>query len=186
MNAARRPPAAGRVPRAGSRPGAGSGVRAGVRPGLAAAGRSEGPARALRTRRTTRLAILGLIALVLVVAVAPTLRVYLHQRGQISDLEAQQAHQRSEVAALQAQSKRWNDPAYVEAQARARLQFVKPGQKSYVVAAPEPKAAAAPASGVVAGTTGTGRSWMDGLWQSVQKAGASPGTVGPAAAAPAK
>jgi len=175
MNAARRPPAAGRVPRAGSRPGAGSGVRAGVRPATAASGRSDGPARALRTRRTTRLAILVLIALVLIVAVAPTLRVYLRQRGQIDALETQQAHQRREVAALQAQARRWNDPAYVEAQARARLQFVKPGQKSYVVSAPPPKVAAAPASGVVAGTTGTtGRSWMDGLWQSVQKAGAEP------------
>jgi cell division protein FtsB len=172
MNAARRPSAA-RAPRAGSRPGAG--VRAGVRPAPAAAGRSEGPARALRTRRTTRLAILVLIGLVLVVAVAPTLRVYLHQRGQIADLEAQAARQRSDVAALQAQAKRWDDPAYVEAQARARLQFVKPGQKSYVVAAPEPKPATAPASGVIAGTTGTtGRSWMDGLWQSVQQAGTSP------------
>jgi cell division protein FtsB len=121
------------------------------------------------------LAILGLIVLVLIVAVAPTLRVYLHQRGQISALEAQQARQRDEVATLQAQAKRWNDPAYVEAQARARLQFVRPGQKSYVVAAPPAKVATAPASGVVAGTTGTtGRSWMDGLWQSVQKAGAGP------------
>jgi cell division protein FtsB len=127
------------------------------------------------------LAILGLIVLVLIVAVAPTLRVYLHQRGQIAGLEAQQAHQKSEVAALQAQAQRWNDPAYVEAQARARLQFVKPGQKSYVVSAPAPKVAVAPASGVVAGTTGTtGRSWMDGLWQSVQKAGASPAATDPA------
>jgi cell division protein FtsB len=144
-----------------------------VRPAAASAGRSDSPARALRTRRTTRLAILGLIALVLVVAVAPTLRVYLHQRGQISDLEAQQARQRSDVAALQAQAKRWNDPAYVEAQARARLQFVKPGQKSYVVSSPVATPVTAPASGVVAGPT-TGRSWMDGLWASVQKAGTSP------------
>ena len=170
MNAARRPPAAGRAPRAGSRPGA----RTGVRPGAATVARTESQTRALRTRRTTRLAILGLIALTLVVAIAPTLRVYLRQRGQISALEAQQAEQRRQVAALQAQAKRWNDPAYVEAQARDRLQFVRPGQKSYVVAMPKPRATPAPASGVVAGTTDTtGRSWMDGLWQSVQKAGAS-------------
>jgi cell division protein FtsB len=177
MTAGRRPPAAGRgpgaAPRAGSRPGTGS--RSGVRPGLVGAGRSTAPERAIRTRRTTRLAILGLIALVLVVAVAPTLRVYVHQRSQISALESKQADQRAEVAALQAQAKRWNDPAYIEAQARARLQFVRPGQRSYVVADAKPKAAAAPATGIVAGTTGSaGRSWMDGLWQSMQKAGASP------------
>jgi cell division protein FtsB len=133
----------------------------------------------VRTRRTTRLAILGLIALALVVAVAPTLRAYLHQRGQISALEAQQAQQRRDVAALQAQAQRWNDPAYVEAQARARLQFVRPGQRSYIVSLPKPKAAPPPASGVVGGTTGTsGRSWMDGLWQSVQKAGATNASAG--------
>ena len=175
MNAVRRPPAAGRTPRAGSRPGTGTGVRSGVRPAAATAGRSEGPARSLRTRRTTRVAILGLIALALVVAIAPTLRVYLHQRGEIAALQAEQTDQKREAAALRAQAQRWNDPSYVEAQARARLQFVRPGQRSFVVAAPAPKVAAAPASGIVAGTTGgAGRSWMDGLWQSVQKAGAAP------------
>ena len=172
MNAVRRPPSAGRVPRAGSRPGAGA--RSGVRPAVATSVRTENQTRALRTRRTTRLAILGLIALALVVAIAPTLRVYLHQRSQMSALESQQAAQKREVSALQAQAQRWNDPAYVEAQARDRLQFVRPGQRSYVVEAPKPKVATAPASGVVAGTTDTsGRSWMDGLWQSVQKAGAA-------------
>jgi cell division protein FtsB len=173
VTAAGRPPAGGRGPGAGSRPGVGT--RSGVRPAVAAAARSTAPDRAVRTRRTTRLAILGLIGLAIVVAVAPTLRVYVHQRSQIAALEARQADQRQEVAALQAQAKRWNDPAYVESQARARLQFVRPGQRSYVVAGARPKAAVAPASGIVAGTTGSaGRSWMDGLWQSIQKAGASP------------
>jgi septum formation initiator len=114
----------------------------------------------------------------LVVAIAPTLRVYLHQRSQIAALEAKQVQQRHEVAALAAQAKRWNDPAYIEAQARARLQFVRPGQKSYIVADPRPTATAAPASGVVAGATGAdNRSWMDGLWQSMQQAGASAPTT---------
>jgi cell division protein FtsB len=174
MTAARRPPAAGRAPRAGSRPGAGA--RAGSRPAAApGGGRTAVTVGTTRTRRTTRLAILGLIALTLIVAVAPTLRVYLHQRSQIDSLEAQQVQQQRQVGALQAQAQRWNDPAYIEAQARARLQFVSPGQRSYVVRNAKPAAAAAPASGVVAGTTGTaGQSWMEGLWQSVQKAGAAP------------
>jgi cell division protein FtsB len=154
-----------------------------VRPATAPGGRSGSPAAAARTRRTTRIAILGLIALALVVAIAPTLRVYLRQRGQISSLESQQAGAKRDVAALQAQAKRWNDPAYVEAQARARLQFVSPGQRSYVVAEAKPKVAAAPASGIVAGTTGTaGHSWMDDLWTSVQKAGATTPTGSPAMA----
>lgn len=173
MAADRRPPAAGRTPRAGSRPGAAA--RAGARPGAAPTrGRSTTPEAAARTRRTTRLAILGLIALVLVVAVGPTLRVYLKQRAQIHGLEAQQVAQQHDVAALQAQSRAWNDPAYIEAQARARLQFVKPGQKSYTVTAGPQKPVAAPATGVVSGTTvAAGQSWIDGMWQSLQKAGAA-------------
>jgi cell division protein FtsB len=128
----------------------------------------------VRTRRTTRIAVLGLIALALVVAVAPTLRVYLRQKAQIQSLEAQQVTQQHDVAALQAQAQRWNDPAYIAAQARARLEFVKPGQRSYTVTAPKPRVAPAPATGVVSGTTGgAGQSWVSGMWQSLQKAGAS-------------
>ncbi len=115
-----------------------------------------------RTRRTTRLAILGLIALALVVAIAPTLRVYLHQRAQISALETKQAQQRQDVAALQAQAQRWNDPAYIEAQARSRLQFVKPGQRSYVVSAPKPAAATAPGQRHRGGDDRLGQPVLDG------------------------
>ncbi len=105
---------------------------------------------------------------------APTLRVYLHQRSQISSLEAQQAQAKSDVTALQAQANQWNDPAYIEAQARARLQFVKPGQKSYTVTTGPKKTAPAPAVGIVAGTTGAAnQSWVSGVWQSLQKAGAT-------------
>jgi hypothetical protein len=111
--------------------------------------------------------------------VAPTLRVYLRQHDQIASLRAQAAAERAQVASLQQQQARWNDPAYVEAQARSRLQFVKPGQRSYVVIEPTAKVPAAPAKGVVAGAVGVaGSSWIDGLWQSVQKAGAAP--AGPA------
>ena len=37
------------------------------------------------------------------------------------------------VAALQDQVKRWDDPAYVEQQARERLKFVRPGETAYQV-----------------------------------------------------
>jgi cell division protein FtsB len=129
----------------------------------------------LRTRRTTRLVILGLIALALIISLAPTLRVYLRQHDQIASLREQAKTEKAQVAQLQQQQDEWNDPAYVEAQARSRLQFVKPGQLSFVVVAPKAAQAAAPASGVVAGAVGTaGRSWVDGLWTSVQKAGLAP------------
>ena len=43
------------------------------------------------------------------------------------------AGQQQDVAALKAEQERWRDPAYVEQQARQRLKFVMPGERSYTV-----------------------------------------------------
>ena len=40
------------------------------------------------------------------------------------------------MAQLQKLKARWNDPAYVEEQARARLQYARPGDTVYVVVDP--------------------------------------------------
>ena len=48
------------------------------------------------------------------------------------------AAQEQDVAALEGERERWRDPAYVEQQARQRLKFVKPGERSYTVLDPEP------------------------------------------------
>lgn len=77
--------------------------------------------------------MLGAVFLLLAVMLVPTVRAYLKQQHDLADLHAQIAAQRSSVSQLQAEQKKWDDPAYVEQQARERLKFVRPGEKAYQV-----------------------------------------------------
>lgn len=73
------------------------------------------------------LTVLGVLIL------APNLRILVEQRQQIATLQATQNQQKQELTQLEAQRARWDDPAYVRAQARDRLYFVMPGEVSYLV-----------------------------------------------------
>ena len=76
--------------------------------------------------------MLGLVVLAVVV-LAPSLKLLIQQRDQIASLERSVADQRKSVTSLKSQVARWDDPAYIEAQARYRLFFVFPGEYSYLV-----------------------------------------------------
>ncbi|GAA1425685.1 septum formation initiator family protein [Agrococcus citreus] len=78
------------------------------------------------------LVVVGLVAAGFVV-LAPTVGLLLEQRRDIAAMEAQVAGQQANVEALQTEQARWDDPAYIEAQARDRLFFVYPGETSFVV-----------------------------------------------------
>ncbi|MET4099466.1 cell division protein FtsB [Agrococcus sp. UYP10] len=78
------------------------------------------------------LVVVGLVVAGFVV-LAPTIGLLLEQRRDIAALEAQVAAQQANVEALQSDQARWDDPAYIEAQARDRLFFVYPGETSFVV-----------------------------------------------------
>ncbi|GEK80053.1 hypothetical protein ABA31_14040 [Agrococcus baldri] len=67
------------------------------------------------------------------VVLAPTVGLLLEQRRDIAALEAQVAEQHANVESLEAEAARWDDPAYIEAQARDRLFFVYPGETSFVL-----------------------------------------------------
>ena len=71
----------------------------------------------------------------LVVSYASSLRAYLEQRQQIAELERSRSpqSQASRSTTSSARSERWDDPAYVEQQARERLGFVMPGEIGYSV-----------------------------------------------------
>ncbi len=125
---------------------------------------------ARRTNLTGRAAMLALVVCLLAISLAYPLREYLSQRGDIADYRASVAEQEDRVAELQGQHERWNDEAYVQAQARERLHYVMPGETSYVVLESDD----APASdGVVeALPSETKRSpWFTDLWSSVEAAG---------------
>jgi cell division protein FtsB len=133
---------------------------------------TEGDATGKRQRAnlTGRAAMLALVVCLLAISLAFPLREYLAQRGEIADYRSQVAEQEQRVDELRRAQRRWQDPAYVEAQARERLRYVMPGETSYVVL----EADEAPAQdGVVVRQPETAdRSpWFADLWHSVEAAG---------------
>ncbi|GMA28261.1 hypothetical protein GCM10025874_15140 [Arenivirga flava] len=94
-------------------------------------------AASLRWFRSIRLSgftvmVLGLLVLAIVV-LAPSLRTLVEQQQQLAALREQISQQQEHVDELGEQEARWDDPAYIEAQARERLDYVMPGEYSYNV-----------------------------------------------------
>jgi cell division protein FtsB len=122
------------------------------------------------TNLTGRAAVLALVVCLLAISLAYPLREYLSQRGDISAVRARVAQQEKSVADLRSEEKRWQDPAYVERQARERLHFVMPGETSYVVL--EPDEAPARDGVVESAPRPVARSpWFTDLWRTVEVAG---------------
>ena len=132
--------------------------------------RPDEPA-ARRTNLTGRAAVLALVVCMLAISLAYPMREYLSQRGDIGDYTAKVAAQEKRVAELTRARERWNDPAYVKAQARERLHFVMPGETQYVVL--EPDEAPAPAPSKRSTRPAPERPWFGDLWRSVEVAGQS-------------
>lgn len=82
---------------------------------------------------TGRAAIVLLVLAVLAVSYASSVRAWLNQRSEISALNAEISEQEAAVAELEQTKHRWQDPAYIEAQARARFSWVMPGETGYRV-----------------------------------------------------
>jgi cell division protein FtsB len=122
------------------------------------------------TNLTGRAAVLALVVCVLAISLAYPLREYLAQRGDIGGMRSRVAEQERSVADLRAEQKRWQDPAFVERQARERLHFVMPGETSYVVL--EPDEAPAPDGVVASAPRPVAHSpWFTDLWRTVEVAG---------------
>jgi cell division protein FtsB len=136
-----------------------------------------------RSRFTGRAAVLVLVLAVLTVSYASSLRAYLEQRGHINDLKTQIAQHEANIDSLETEKDRWEDPGYVAKQARERLGYVMPGEKTYLVLGEDGKPLE-PASqlqdpSTVISTTQTPW-WSDG-WASVELAGNPPKTGRPPA-----
>jgi hypothetical protein len=73
------------------------------------------------------------VVAILVISYASSMRAYLHQRSQILASKEQIAADSAKIDALKTEKARWNDPAYIEQQARERFGWVMPGQTAYQV-----------------------------------------------------
>lgn len=131
----------------------------------------------------TRAVILGLTLAVLALTLAYPLKQYLGQRHQIATLRSQHADESATVQSLRKQIARWDDPAYVKAQARERLHYVLPGDTAYVVIGQQAPTAPRAAKPAAPGKGSAGQPWYSQLWQSVQQAG-TPAKPAPDAPAP--
>ena len=109
-------------------------------PSTSASTRSRGSAPRVDVREWAsgiRLSAFSVIMLSLVVlgawVLVPTLGTFIDQRQKIAALEASVQVSEDQIAALEAERERWNDPAYITTQARERLYYVKPGEVVYLI-----------------------------------------------------
>lgn len=124
---------------------------------------------------TRRAAVLAVLLLAAAVVLAPHLRMLAEQQATISALQTRVTEQEADVERLQGELARWEDPAFVQAQARERLFMVMPGETGYVVLDPpqaeEPAPQAAAAAEQAVEALGEDQPWFGTLWESVQLAG---------------
>lgn len=120
--------------------------------------------------------VFGCIVALALALVLPSLRVYMDQQRELSQLRAERDAARAEVDDLTAELARWDDPAFIVAQARERLAYVFPGETPYRVIDPEFVTASAPdsAAGMADHDPAAGLPWYDNLWGSVVATGEGP------------
>ena len=137
----------------------------------AALGRSVTPALGVRIchllgiTSPRRAAMLAAVICVLGLSVAVPLRNYVSQRSDLAAVHEQQLIMADKVAELERRRALLSDPRHVQAQARERLRYVRPGETPYVVQLPPGQTTAA-----VAGTGSTvapRELWYGRLWKSV-------------------
>ena len=88
----------------------------------------------LRSLRLSGFSVVMLTLIVLIVIVlAPSLRTLVEQQQQLAQLRQAVADRQESVNDLKGDIARWDDPAYIEAQARDRLVYVFPGDYTYLV-----------------------------------------------------
>ncbi|WP_311260049.1 septum formation initiator family protein [Microbacterium sp. WCS2018Hpa-9] len=125
-----------------------------------------------------RLSAFSVIMLSLVVlgawVLVPTLGTFIDQRQKISALEQSIQVSEDEIAALEKERERWNDPAYITTQARERLYYVKPGEVVYLIDNDLDPAALPQQQGPVSDTLEeTPSDWMPQLLRTLTSAGLS-------------
>lgn len=164
---------------AGSRPP----TRASRLPAGAELPGDEDEPRPLRLARllSVRALVLAVVLLVCFTMLLPTVRAYLGQQAELDALAAEVAAAEQRERELEGERARWDDPAYIEAQARDRLNYAQPGETPFRVIDPE-IVVDVPVEGAVAGSVpgpvlpigGAVTPWYATVWESVRVAGQAP------------
>ncbi|MFD6094160.1 septum formation initiator family protein [Oerskovia sp. NPDC060338] len=130
---------------------------------------------------TVRALVMSVVVLLAVILLLPTVRAYVNQTGELRALRADVAEAQATRDALEVELGRWDDQAYVIAQARDRLSYVMPGERSWRVVDPDtvvddldPETGQVVTDGPVDVAGHVGAPWYTSLWRSVQLAGEQP------------
>lgn len=120
-----------------------------------------------------RTAVLAVVVVLALAVLLPSLRVYFSQQESLRQLKAERDQASQEVEDLTDDLARWDDSAYVVAQARERLAYVFPGETAYRVVDPEiVESAEQDVSGAIETPNTTVISpWYSTLWDSIEEAG---------------
>ncbi|KZB87543.1 septation ring formation regulator EzrA [Amycolatopsis regifaucium] len=113
---------------------------------------------------TRRAAVVAIVVCALAFTIAVPLRTYLSQKSEVSEQQQLQSELQRSVAQLEGRKAELSDPAQIEAEARKRFGFVKPGETPYIVQLPEDKA---PEQGEQGQQPVPAGSWYEKLWDQV-------------------
>ena len=82
---------------------------------------------------SNRAFILGIVLFAVAITLAPPIQNYFTQRAQINALKTQISDNQALLENAAKELAQWDDPEFVASQARARLHFVFPGERQYIV-----------------------------------------------------
>jgi cell division protein FtsB len=134
-----------------------------------AAQHPPGNARASALRLTRRGLLLILLLFGLTAMSVYPLRQYVAQHQRVEQLAAKQRALDAEVARLERERERLDDPEYVEQLAREELYMARPGEQAWVLTGEQPSAKPTPAPGQQASGTDDDRPWYLRLWDKVTR-----------------
>jgi len=112
--------------------------------------------------------VLAIVVGVLAVSYAYPLRAWYDQHSRRSALEQESTELRESIDELETELRLWDDPVYVRAQARVRLNFVMPGEIGYVVF--DDTGATRPVTTAEGIPVTAGGPWYSRLWASFEAA----------------
>jgi cell division protein FtsB len=129
----------------------------------------------MRRPVTGRALILGAVVVLLVVLLAAPLHRYLAARSALAQSEAARDDGQRTLQELQKLDAQLKDPAYIQQQARIRLQYALPGETVYVVVQPGQKSSLSTDSGQSTSSTKVaGDTWNRRIWGSLEGADHAP------------
>lgn len=89
--------------------------------------------RKARFDKATRFLTVAALFFFAIVLIGSPLQKYFAQRAQINALQTQVEANRQALEEARKELELWNDPNYIKSQARARLHFVLPGERQYIL-----------------------------------------------------